>query len=115
DDFETVTIDPQSGNLLGIQSVPSTSQGRAFAMDPQGRFVAIGSGDRQGAIELRPIVPNLPDINFLLPSNFFPSGLFVDSTGSFIYATYAPGNSTSVHIFAVDLAARQLHEPSSSP
>jgi len=116
EDFETVTVDPQSGNLLGITNVPTNSPGRAFAMDPQGRFVVIASGTQQdGAIELRPIVPNLKDVTFVLPSGFFPNALYVDSTGSFVYATYMPSNPPTVHIFAVDLTAGTFKETSSSP
>src|SRR5262249_49948429 len=47
EDFESITIDPNSGNLLGIQNIADNSTGRAFAIDPQGRFAILGHGDHQ--------------------------------------------------------------------
>ena len=116
-DFENVTIDPTSGNLLGIQNSPQAPAGRAFVMDPQGRFVILGSGNagQEGVFELRPIVPNLQDFSVSLSSSFFPDALYIESTGTFLYATYMPDNAPAVHILAIDLVNGRITETSSSP
>ena len=115
EDFESVTIDPVSGMLLGIQNAPDTSTGRAFAMDPQGRFVVIGRGDHQGLLEERSLAPNFPSHTTLLPSSVFPDQLYIESTGSFVYVSYASDPSGKIHIFAVDPATGALTETPSSP
>ena len=115
EDFERVTIDPQTGNLLGIQNLPDTSTGRSFAMDPQGRFVLIGHGQMQGRIDLQSITPNFPNGSFLVSQNLFPGQLFVDSTGAFVYATFEPDPSNKVHILAINPATSAMTETPSSP
>ena len=115
EDFERVTIDPQTGNLLGIQNLPDTSTGRSFAMDPQGRFVLIGHGQMQGRIDLQSITPSFPNGSFLVSQNLFPGQLFVDSTGAFVYATFEPDPSNKVHILAINPATSAMAETPSSP
>lgn len=115
EDFESIAIDPVSGMLLGIQSLPDTSTGRAFAMDPQGRFVVIGRGDRQGLLEVRSLTAAFPSRTTLLPAGVFPDQLYLESTGSFVYVSYASDPSGTVHIFAMDAATGALTETASSP
>src|SRR5262249_48452126 len=90
EDFESITIDPVSGNLLGVQNVADSSTGRTSAIDPQGRFIILGHGDRQGVLELRPIAPGFLRTVFLLPQGIFPDEMYVDSSGAFLYVSYTP-------------------------
>jgi hypothetical protein len=115
EDFERVTIDPQTGNLLGIQGIPDNSTGRCFAMDPQGRFVVLGHGQLQGILELRGIAPNFPSGNFSTGAGLFPQQLYIDSTGAFLYAGYEPDPSGAVHILAIDPATAAITQTPSSP
>jgi len=115
EDFEIVTIDPLSGNLLGIQNQPNSSTGRCFAMDPQGRFVVLGHGQLQGRLDLQGVTPSFPSGAFLLPLNLFPEQLFVDSTGTFVYVSYTPDPSNQVHIIAVNPTTSAMTESPGSP
>jgi hypothetical protein len=115
EDFESITIDPQSGNLLGIQSQPDNSTGRSFAMDPQGRFVVIGRGLHDGQLQLQSITPNFPSANLTIGQSLFPIQIYVDSTGAFLYVSYDPDPTNKVHIFAINPANGAMSETSSSP
>jgi len=115
ENFESVTIDAQSGNLLGIQNQPDNSTGRSFAMDPQGRFVVIGRGLHDGQLQLRSITPNFPSANLTIAQSLFPIQIYVDSTGAFLYVSYDPDPTNKVHIFAINPVNGAMSETSSSP
>lgn len=119
EELEAVSIDPQSGipSLQSLANSPDNSTARCFAADPQGRFVVTGRGELVGQILVTGINGSFPSGSVDLGSDVFPSQLFVDSTGSFIYATYppAPNPAAAVHIFSLDSSTGIITETSSSP
>ena len=119
EELDAVSIDPQSGipSLQSLANSPDNSTARSFAADPQGRFVVIGRGELVGQILVTGINGSFPSGSFDLGLDVFPSQLFVDSTGSFIYAAYppAPNPAAAVHIFSLDSSTGMIAETSSSP
>ena len=116
EELDTISIDPKTGLLSGL---PSQSMGgsnaRAYAADPQGRYVVAGRGKGIGQIVVTGIDGKFPGASFTLADNTFPSQLWVDSTGTFIYATYTSEPNPPVHIFSLDLQNAILSETASSP
>ncbi len=119
EELDAFSIDPQSGLplLQNLANTPDNSTARCFATDPQGRFVVTGRGEFVGQILVTGINGSFPNGSFDLGSDVFPSQLFVDSTGSFIYATYpaAPNPAAAVHILSISSSTGALAETSSSP
>ncbi len=114
EEFDTVSVDPQTGFLLGISFVPDGSTARGYASDPQGRFIVLSHGELVGRLDVVGTDGSYPSFGLQLPQGVLPAGVWVDSTGSFLYAQYgAQGNVT--HIFAIDSQALTLTETASSP
>lgn len=119
-EFQTLTIDPQTGLLAGLQSGNATSErGDSFAMDPQGRYCVLGTQDNlleTGNLQVIGIGGQLPSTNFSLPQSNFPDALWIDSTGSFLYvATSDLANPIVVNIYSVNLQTAALTKTASSP
>ncbi len=117
EELDAVSINPQSGipSLQSLANSPDNSTARSFAADPQGRFVVTGRGELEGQILVTGINGSFPSGSIDLGQNVFPSQLFVDSTGSFIYATYPPAPNPAVHIFSLNSSTGMIAETSSSP
>lgn len=114
EEFDSVSIDPQTGFLLGISGSPDSSTARGYASDPQGRFVVLAHGQFIGRIDVLGIDGAFPNLGLALPTGVFPSDLWVDSTGSFVYALYDTQPNV-VHILSIDPQANILAETASSP
>jgi 6-phosphogluconolactonase (cycloisomerase 2 family) len=119
-EFQALSINPQTGFVTGLQSGAATSQrGDSFAMDPQGRYYVTGTQDNLlevGDIQLFGIGGNGLAGNVQLPENNYPDGLWIDSTGTFLYvATSDVNQPVIVNIYSVNLQTGQLTENSSSP
>jgi len=119
-EFQALSIDPQTGFITGLQANAAVPQrGDSFAMDPQGRFYAIGTQDNlleTGAVQTTGIGGQVPPGNIQLPQHNFPQGLWIDSTGTFLYvATSNLANPVVVNIFGVNLQTGQLTESPASP
>lgn len=119
-EFQALSIDPQTGFITGLQANAAVPErGDSFAMDPQGRFYAIGTQDNlleTGAVQTTGIGGQVPPGNIQLPQHNFPQGLWIDSTGTFLYvATSNLANPVVVNIFSVNLQTGQLTESSASP
>jgi len=116
EELDIVSIDPKTGLLSGLPSENvDGSIARAYAADPQGRYVVTGRGKIVGQIIVTGIDGEFPGASVTLPDNVFPNQLWVDSTGTFIYATYASELNPPVHIFSLDLQNAILSETASSP
>jgi hypothetical protein len=117
EELDTFSIDPLSGLLQTLANTPDNSTARCFAADPQGRFVVTGRGEFEGQILTTGIDGSFPSGFLSLGSDVFPVQLYVDSTGTFIYATYpaAPNPAAAVHIFSVNSSTGAIAETSSSP
>lgn len=119
-EFQTLSIDPLSGFIIGLQSNASLPQrGLSFAMDPQGRYYVTGTQDNLlefGVIQLFGIGGDGLFGNVQLPLHNFPDGLWIDSTGAFLYAaTSNLQNPVVVNIYSVNLQTGRLTATSSSP
>ncbi|HYL61285.1 MAG TPA: choice-of-anchor D domain-containing protein, partial [Candidatus Methylomirabilis sp.] len=119
-EFQTLTIDSQTGLIAGLQTGNATSErGDSFAMDPQGRYCVLGTQDavlEVGHLQVIGIAGQLPSTNFSLPQSNFPEALWIDSTGSFLYVgTSDLANPIVVNIYSVNLQTAQLTETTSSP
>ena len=119
-EFQTLAIDPQAGLITGLISGNASSErGDSFAMDPQGRYYALGTQDKLlevGNLQITGIGGQVPSTTLQLPQFHFPVGLWIDSTGSFLYvATSDLGNPIVVNIYSVNLQTGKLAETASSP
>ncbi len=116
EELDSVSIDPTTGLLLGISSENfDTSTARCYASDPQGRYIVTGHGEFEGLIELTGIDGKFPGANIMLPEDTFPDSIWVDSTGTFLYAIVGPGGEGPVNIYALNLQTNTLTETASSP
>jgi hypothetical protein len=119
-EFQNLSIDPQTGFITGLQSDAAVPQrGDSFAMDPQGRYYVTGTQDNLlefGMIRLVGIGGDGLDGNIQLPEYNYPDGLWIDSTGTFLYiATSDLDAPEVVNIYSVNLQTGQLTEAASSP
>jgi hypothetical protein len=117
EELDSFTIDPQTGFLHAILNSPDNSTARSFASDPQGRFLVLGHGELEGILDVQGINGSFPSGNLVLPQNVFPTSLYVDSTGSFVYVEYDDGQPPPavIHIFSLNPANGVLTESPSSP
>jgi hypothetical protein len=110
---------PQTGFVSLVKGGQPGNIGRCFAMDPKGRFLAVGQGQFQGQVGVFPIAAASGALGTgaitSLATSAFPIELFVEVTGNFLYLTDANVPSPPVHIFAIDPQTRALTETSSSP
>lgn len=119
-EFQELAIDPQTGFLTGYQQDAAvSSRGDSFAMDPQGRYYVTGTQDNLlefGMIQLFGLDGNSLAGNVQFPMQNYPTALWIDSTGAFLYvATSDLGNPVVINIFSVDLQTGALTETASSP
>jgi hypothetical protein len=119
-EFQALSIDPQTGLITGLQSdAPSLERGDSFVMDPQGRYYAIGTQDNLleiGNIQIFGIGGQVPATDMPLSEFNYPVGLWIDSTGTFLYAVISDLNAAEVvNIYSVNLQTGQLTETASSP
>ncbi|MGC2890338.1 MAG: choice-of-anchor D domain-containing protein [Candidatus Acidiferrum sp.] len=119
-EFQALSIDPQTGFLTGYQqNAALPQQGDSFAMDPQGRYYVTGTQDTLlefGIVQLFGIGGNGLLGNIQLPQYNYPIGLWIDSTGTFLYVAISDlANPVVVNIYSVSLQTGQLIETSSSP
>ncbi len=119
-EFQTLSIDPASGFITGLQSNAALSQrGLSFAMDPQGRYYVTGTQDNLlevGIVQLFGVGGNRLAGDVQMPLHNYPNGLWIDSTGTFLYiATSDLNQPVVVNIYSVNLQTGQLTENSSSP
>ncbi len=119
-EFQALSIDPQSGALTGYEDdAASSERGDSFAMDPQGRYYVTGTQDNQlefGIVQLIGLGGNDLAGNLQLPLQNYPSGLWIDSTGTYLYVATSVINAPSVvNIYSVDLQTGNLTETASSP
>lgn len=114
EEFDTISIDPQTGFLTGISYTPDGSTARGFASDPQGRFIVLSHGELFGRLDVIGIDGSYPSFDVPLPQGILPAGVWVDSTGAFLYAQFG-AQSNVTHIFAINSQALTLLETASSP
>jgi 6-phosphogluconolactonase (cycloisomerase 2 family) len=119
-EFQALSIDPQTGFITGLQSNAAISQrGDSFAMDPQGRYYVTGTQDNLlefGIIQLLGIGGDALLGNIQLPEHNYPDGLWIDSTGTFLYVATSDLNGPEfVNIYSVNLQTGQLTAAASSP
>jgi hypothetical protein len=119
-EFQTLSIDPQTGLITGLESNAAVSQrGDSFAMDPQGRYYVTGTQNNLlefGIIQLLGIGGDALLGNAQLPQYNYPDGLWIDSTGTFLYvATSDLSGPEFVNIYSVNLQTGVLTEAASSP
>ncbi len=114
EEFDNVSIDPQTGFLLGISFVPDGSTARGYASDPQGRFVVLSHGQILGRLDVIGIDGSYPSFGLQLPPGTLPAGIWVDSSGAFLYAQFG-SQSNVTHIFAINSQVPTLTETASSP
>jgi Abnormal spindle-like microcephaly-assoc'd, ASPM-SPD-2-Hydin len=119
-EFQTLSIDPSTGLIAGYQQDAALSQrGLSFAMDPQGRYYVTGTQDNLlefGIIQLVGIGGDALLGNIQLPEHNYPDGLWVDSTGTFVYAAINDLSGPDVvNIYSVNLQTGVLTETASSP
>jgi hypothetical protein len=116
EEWDTVSINASTGLLLGIslQNMDNTTA-RCYASDPQGRYIVLGRGKYQGQISLMGIDGKFQDTNAVLPDGEYPSQIWVDSTGTFLYVTYVDEPGSPVHIYQLNLPTYTLTETASSP
>jgi hypothetical protein len=119
-EFQALSIDPSTGLITGYQQDAALSQrGLSFAMDPQGRYYVTGTQDNLlefGIIQLVGIGGDALLGNIQLPEHNYPDGLWVDSTGTFVYAAINDlSRPDVVNIYSVNLQTGVLTETASSP
>jgi hypothetical protein len=119
-EFQALSIDPSSGLITGYQQNAALPQrGLSFAMDPQGRYYVTGTQDNLlefGIIQLVGIGGSGLTGNIQLAEHNYPDGLWVDSTGTFVYASVNDLSGPSVvNIYSVNLQNGTLTETASSP
>jgi len=119
-EFQSLSIDPSSGFVTGYQQNASLPQrGLSFAMDPQGRYYVTGSQDNLlefGILQLTGIGGDTLNGNIQLPQHNYPDGLWIDSTGTFLYvATADLANPLVVNVYSVNLQTGVLTATASSP
>ena len=119
-EFQALSIDSQTGLITGYQQDAALPQrGDSFAMDPQGRYYVTGTQDNLlefGILQLSGIGGDGLLGNIQLPTDNYPQGLWIDSTGAFLYvATSDLENPIVVNIYSVNLQTGQLTETASSP
>jgi hypothetical protein len=119
-EFQALSIDPSSGLITGYQQNAALPQrGDSFAMDPQGRYYVTGTQDNLlefGIIQLVGIGGDELVGNIQLPEQNYPEGLWIDSTGAFLYAAISDLSGPNVvHIYSVNLQSGLLTETASSP
>jgi hypothetical protein len=119
-EFQALSINSQTGLLTGLQSGNASDQeGLSFAMDPQGRYYVYGSRDSQleiANLQLVGLDATLTSSNIQLPMYYQPYQLWIESTGSFIYAAISDlGNPGFVQIYSLNFQNSQLSLTSSSP
>ena len=119
-EFQALSIDPSTGLITGYQQDAALSQrGLSFAMDPQGRYYVTGTQDNLlefGIIQLVGIGGDALLGNIQLPEHNYPDGLWVDSTGTFVYAAINDLSGPDVvNIYSVNLQTGVLTETASSP
>jgi hypothetical protein len=119
-EFQALSIDPQTGFITGQQSNAAISQrGDSFAMDPQGRYYVTGTQNNLlefGIIQLLGIGGDALLGNVQLPQYNYPDGLWIDSTGTFLYvATSDLTGPEFVNIYSVNLQTGVLTATASSP
>ena len=119
-EFQALAIDPSTGLITGYQQNAALSQrGLSFAMDPQGRYYVTGTQDNLlefGVIQLVGIGGDALLGNIQLPEHNYPDGLWVDSTGTFVYAAINDLSGPDVvNIYSVNLQTGVLAETASSP
>ena len=94
-EFQTLSIDPQSGFITGLQpNAANPERGDSFAMDPQGRYYVTGTQDNLlefGILQLSGIGGDALAGNIQLPQYNYPKGLWIDSTGAFLYVATSGG------------------------
>lgn len=112
-------LDSQTGLVSLFKGTQPGNVGRCFAIDSQGRFLAIGQGQIEGQVGIYPIAADSGAIGTgsltTLATSVFPISLFAEITGSFLYLTDANVPSPPVHIFAIAPQTQALTESSSSP
>jgi hypothetical protein len=119
-EFQTLSIDAATGFITGLQAnAANPDRGDSFAMDPQGRYYVSGSQDNLlefGIVQLTGIAGNALVGSIQLPMHNYPDGLWIDSTGTFLYvATSDLANPVVVDIYSVNLQTGQLTEAAGSP
>jgi hypothetical protein len=112
-------LDSQTGLVSLFNGTQPGNVGRCFAIDSQGRFLAIGQGQFEGQVGVFPIAASSGALGAgsitSLVTSVFPIGLFTEVTGNFLYLTDAEIPSPPVHIFAIDPQTQALTETTSSP
>ena len=103
------SIDASSGVLTPTGMAGGGSDwGRAIALDPQGRFFFDGWGQAQGFLDSGIVSPvdgtSMVAFTLNLGQGVFPSVLFVDASGKYLYAQTAAG----LLIYAIDGTTAQL-------
>jgi len=119
-EFQALAIDVQTGLITGLQSGnASLERGVSFAMDPQGRYYLTGTRDNlfeTGTLRLFGLDGTIGNSNVSLPMGNDPLALWIDSTGSFVYAAIsAPGVPNAVQIYSLDFQNSTLTLMPSSP
>ena len=117
EELDFVSIDSQTGLLLGISSANVTnSTARSYAADPQGRYIITGHGEYEGLIQIWGIGKDAGTTGGIsLGVTVFPGDLWVDSTGTFLYARTSPAVDAPVHIYSLNTQTFALTETASSP
>src|SRR5271155_1605310 len=104
EELNTVTISAQTGLLQGIPTAGvDNSTGRCYAPDPQGRYIVTGRGEFEGLIDLIGIDDKFQGATITLGEDTFPNGVWVDSTGTFLYVIIGPEANPPVHIYSLNL------------
>ncbi|HKN75532.1 MAG TPA: choice-of-anchor D domain-containing protein [Candidatus Acidoferrum sp.] len=119
-EFQALSIDAQTGLIAGLQANAALSQrGDSFAMDPQGRYYVTGTQDNLlefGIVQLLGIGGDGLAGNLQLPQYNYPNGLWIDSTGAFLYVATSDLDAPEVvNIYSVNLQTGALTETASSP
>ncbi len=118
--IETYQIDPSSGSLSLASTVAISQLGRSMAIDQASRFLYLGSGKNQGAIDgwqLSP-VDSLPTSaiagRIVLDMAEFPLAMTLESSGKYLYVRTNQGGGAT-HIYSVDETSGDLTEMQGSP
>lgn len=119
-EFQALSIDPATGYLSGLQSGNvDPDKGLSFAMDPQGRYYAAATRDNLleiATIQINGLDSSITTGSVSLPSGDEPMALWIDSTGSFLYAVVtAPSTPSVVQIYSVNLQTSELSLMPTSP
>src|SRR5271154_3445650 len=116
EELNTVTISAQTGLLQGFPSENvDNSTGHCYASDPQGRYIVTGHGEFEGLINLIGIDGKFQGATITLGQNTFPNGVWVDSTGTFLYVIIGPEANPPIHIYSLNLQTYAIAETASSP